>query len=143
MLPGGVDTAVLVVLTLFFKRHGLSNEVNNPKCTVVLGHQRTPHQPKSVRGGGLVEDVRKGNTYWQADNYPWITPGFDHELAIPRQEGVGRDSGGCSNEEAIANGIVQVNAPLNEGTKKAPPGGEAEIKQAVRHPRLLGRSPGC
>ena len=78
-----------------------------------------------MRGGGLVEDVRKGNTYWQPDNYPWITPGFDHELAIPRQQGVGRESGGCSNEEAIANGIVQVNAPLNEGTKKAPPGGEA------------------
>ena len=48
----------------------------------------------------------------------WRYPGF----------GVGRQSVAvAANEEAIANGIVQVNAPLNEGTKKAPPGGEAEI----------------
>ena len=70
------------------------------------------------------------------------TPVFEEPVAIPGY-GVDHSGGGCCGYEPSASGSDQVNAPLNEGTKKAPPGGEAEIKQAVRHPRLLGRSPGC
>ncbi len=52
------------------------------------------------------------------------TPVFEEPVAVPGY-GVDHSGGGCCGYEPSASGSDQVNAPLNEGTKKAPPGGEA------------------